>query len=104
MCVCVLKSWSCHDRWQVFRGASKKKRDLLFKLKRSSSFGFNTLWRVNLAANKTIENKYDFKIKGGYKKRSIKIYKGDTSIVVAQVYIFIIMLASMHAVFRYVDK
>ncbi|KAH7667520.1 LURP-one-related protein [Dioscorea alata] len=78
------KSWSCYDRWQVFRGASKKKRDLLFKMKRSSSFGFNTWWRVNLAANKTRENKYDFKIKGGYKKRSIKIYKGDTSIVVAQ--------------------
>ncbi|KAM0948069.1 putative tubby-like protein [Dioscorea sansibarensis] len=78
------KCWSFHDWWQVFRGDSKKKRDLLFKLKKSSVFGFNTKWRVFLASNKTKENKYGFKIKGGYKKRTIKIYKGDTSTVVAQ--------------------
>ncbi|KAM0948067.1 putative tubby-like protein [Dioscorea sansibarensis] len=76
--------WSLHDRWQVFKGDSTNKKDLLFSVKRSSALQIQTKLAVFLADN-TKEDKCDFMIKGEHRKRSIMIYKDDcTSIALAQ--------------------
>ncbi|KAH7667518.1 LURP-one-related protein [Dioscorea alata] len=77
------KFWSAHDRWKAFMGDSTDEKDLLFTVKRSSMFQLRTDLEVFLATN-TNENECDFKIKGEYYKRSSVIYKGNTSMVVAQ--------------------
>ncbi|KAH7667519.1 LURP-one-related protein [Dioscorea alata] len=78
------KSWSLHEEWQVFRGDSTKKKDLLFRVRRSKVFQMHTELEVFLAANSREFAKCDFKIKGKYSKRSTMIYKGDSSTVLAQ--------------------
>ncbi|KAH7667526.1 LURP-one-related protein [Dioscorea alata] len=77
------KSWSLHERWEVFRGDSTNKKDLLFRVKRSSALKIHPKLEVFLADN-TKEEECDFKIKGKYRKRSIMIYKGNKSTVLAQ--------------------
>ncbi|XP_039132075.1 protein LURP-one-related 15-like [Dioscorea cayenensis subsp. rotundata] len=77
------KFWSAHDRWNVFMGDSTNEKDLLFTVKRSSVFQLRTDLEVFLATN-TNKNECDFKVKGEFHKRSSVIYKGNTSVVVAQ--------------------
>lgn len=67
-------------------GDSTNEKDLLFTVKRSSVFQLRTDLEVFLATN-TNKNECDFKVKGEFHKRSSVIYKGNTSVVVAQVYI-----------------
>ncbi|CAL9782916.1 unnamed protein product [Musa acuminata subsp. burmannicoides] len=74
---------SIHDRWQVFKGNSSDPKHLLFSVKRSSALQFKTELDVFLAAN-TKEEVCDFKIKGSFRKRSFTVYKGDSSMVIAQ--------------------
>ncbi|CAL9069931.1 unnamed protein product [Musa banksii] len=74
---------SIHDRWLVFKGNSSDPRHLLFSVKRSSAFQFKTELDVFLAAN-TEEEVCDFKIKGSFRNRSCTVYKGDYSMVIAQ--------------------
>ncbi|PKA65378.1 Protein LURP-one-related 15 [Apostasia shenzhenica] len=72
-----------HDRWQVFAGESTEPKDLLFSLKRTSTFQLHDEWVVFLAAN-TKEEECDFKITGSYRKKNYSIYRGNSSLVVAQ--------------------
>ncbi|XP_009385280.2 protein LURP-one-related 10-like [Musa acuminata AAA Group] len=74
---------SIHDRWLVFKGNSSDPKHLLFSVKRSSAFQFKTELDVFLAANKE-EEVCDFKIKGSFRNRSCTVYKGDYSMVIAQ--------------------
>ncbi|RRT80546.1 hypothetical protein B296_00018466 [Ensete ventricosum] len=74
---------SVHDRWLVFMGNSSDPKHLLFSVKRSSALQFKTELDVFLAAN-TKEEVCDFKIKGSFRKRSCAVYKGDSSMVIAQ--------------------
>lgn len=37
-----MKAWSLHEEWQVFRGDSTKKNDLLFRVRRSKVFQMHT--------------------------------------------------------------
>ncbi|THU56923.1 hypothetical protein C4D60_Mb11t22320 [Musa balbisiana] len=79
----VMQLSSIHDRWQVFKGNSSDPQHLLFSVKRSSALQFKTELDVFLAAN-TEEEVCDFKIKGSFRKRSFTVYKGDSSMVIAQ--------------------
>ncbi|PKA65377.1 Protein LURP-one-related 15 [Apostasia shenzhenica] len=72
-----------HDRWQVFAGESTEPKDLLFSLKRTSTFQLHDEWVVFLAAN-TKEEECDFKITGSYRKKNYSIYRGNSSLAVAQ--------------------
>ncbi|CAD5197275.1 unnamed protein product [Musa acuminata subsp. malaccensis] len=74
---------SIHDRWLVFKGNSSDPKHLLFSVRRSSAFQFKTELDVFLAANKE-EEVCDFKIKGSFRNRSCTVYKGDYSMVIAQ--------------------
>ncbi|CAL9134382.1 unnamed protein product [Musa acuminata var. zebrina] len=75
---------SIHDRWQVFKGNNcSDPRHLLFSVKRSSALQSKTELDVFLAAN-TEEEVCDFKIKGSFRNRSCTVYKGDSSMVIAQ--------------------
>ncbi|CAL9207493.1 unnamed protein product [Musa hybrid cultivar] len=74
---------SVHDRWQVFKGDSSDPKDLLFSVRRSSALQSKTELDVFLAAN-TEEEVCDFKIKGSFRNRSCTVYKGDYSMVIAQ--------------------
>ncbi|KAM0948066.1 hypothetical protein DsansV1_C07g0074391 [Dioscorea sansibarensis] len=77
------KFWSAHDKWKAFMGDSTNEKDLLFTVKRSSALQFRTNLEVFLATN-TNKNECDFRIKGEFRKKSNEIYKGNTSMVVAQ--------------------
>ncbi|CAL9210084.1 unnamed protein product [Musa hybrid cultivar] len=80
----VMQLSSIHDRWQVYKGNnSSDPRHLLFSVKRSSALQFKTELDVFLAAN-TEEEVCDFKIKGSFRNRSCTVYKGDSSMVIAQ--------------------
>ena len=83
----VMQLSSIHDRWQVFKGNSSDPKHMLFSVKRSSALQFKTELDVFLAAN-TKEEVCDFKIKGSFRKRSCTVYKGDSSMVIAQVLTF----------------
>ncbi|CAL9210082.1 unnamed protein product [Musa hybrid cultivar] len=79
----VMQLSSIHDRWQVFKGNSSDPKHMLFSVKRRSALQFKTELDVFLAAN-TKEEVCDFKIKGSFRKRSCTVYKGDSSMVIAQ--------------------
>ncbi|XP_042514415.1 protein LURP-one-related 15-like [Macadamia integrifolia] len=72
----LVKMFSAHGRWEVFRGDSPDSKNLLFNAKTTSLFQFMTKLDVFLAAN-TMEGVSDFKVKGSWSERSCKIYVGD---------------------------
>ncbi|CAA7389305.1 unnamed protein product [Spirodela intermedia] len=76
------KVLTVHKRWKVFRGDSTDDSDLLFSVKKSSLLQLKTKLDVFLAAKK--EDVCDFSVKGSYFERSCTIYKGDSSVIVAQ--------------------
>lgn len=85
--VSSLQIISLHRRWEVYRGDSKESKDLLFTVKKSSLLQFKTELDVFLASN-TSESNCDFKVKGSWLERSCSIYAGNTSTVIAQVFLF----------------
>lgn len=75
---------SIRKKWEVFKGESTDKKDLLFSTKKSSLIQFKTELDVFLASN-TSKKVCDFKIKGSYLERSCSIFLGETSTIIAQV-------------------
>lgn len=74
------KNW-----WQVFAGDSTEKKDLIFRMKRSTCvLQSNEEWLVYLAANTTKE-KFNFKMIGNRRKMNYTIYSADSNFVVAQI-------------------
>ncbi|XP_047307407.1 protein LURP-one-related 15-like [Impatiens glandulifera] len=69
------KIMTMHARWQIFRGDSTNKKDLIFTAKTSSWLQFKTKLNVFLAYNKK-EKVSDFRLEGSYSKGSCKIYVG----------------------------
>jgi hypothetical protein len=97
---------SSHGRWKVFRGDSTTSGDLLFSAKRSSMFQFKTTLHVFLA-NNTREDVCDFKVKATFAERSCVIYAGDSSTIVAQVRLTLILLTisqPFRKIYIYVSK
>ncbi|XP_047306442.1 protein LURP-one-related 15-like [Impatiens glandulifera] len=64
-----------HSRWQVFKGNSHDKNDLLFTAVTSSCLQFKVKLNVFLAKN-VKEEEPDFKLKGSFSKGSCIIYTG----------------------------
>ncbi|KAG1338992.1 putative TOM1-like protein 7 [Cocos nucifera] len=77
------KVLSRHGQWQVFGGDSFDHEDLLFTVERTKAVQVKSKLNVFLASN-TSKDVCDFTIDGSFFKRSCKIYKGDSSMVIAQ--------------------
>ncbi|MCL7033665.1 hypothetical protein MKW94_009040 [Papaver nudicaule] len=76
------KLWSCHKRWQVYRGDSSDSINLLFSVKKSSVFQLMTSLHVFLASN-TAEKVCDFKIKGN-SWDEFAVYQGNSNNIIAK--------------------
>ncbi|MCL7021518.1 hypothetical protein MKW94_005520 [Papaver nudicaule] len=79
------KIFTCHRRWQVYRGDSSDSKNLLFSVKKSKLLQIKTKLHVFLASN-TAEEVCDFKIKGSYYERSCVICHGDSKNIIAQMH------------------
>lgn len=79
-----LKVMDPHGTWQVFDGDSFDPKDLLFTVKRPNIVQLKCKLNVFLASN-TSKDVWDFTMKGSFFTRSCKVYKGDSSMVIAQV-------------------
>ncbi|XP_023737771.1 protein LURP-one-related 10 [Lactuca sativa] len=79
------KIMSEHDRWNVFRGDSKSKSDMVFTTKTAHVFQSKTNVHVFLANKTGSKDVCDFKITGSWSKKNCTIYMGDTSTTIAQV-------------------
>ncbi|KAL4568198.1 hypothetical protein LXL04_023805 [Taraxacum kok-saghyz] len=77
---------SGHKRWNVFRGDSKSKSDIIFSTKTFHMIQFKTSVDVFLTNKVGGKNVYDFKIKGSWSNRNCTINMGDTSGTIAQMY------------------
>ncbi|KAI3781396.1 hypothetical protein L2E82_11410 [Cichorium intybus] len=75
-----------HDRWNIFRGDSKSKSDIIFTTKTPHMIQFKTCVHVFLANKTSSKGVCDFKIQGSWSKRNCTIFKGDTSTTIAQMY------------------
>ncbi|CAH1450598.1 unnamed protein product [Lactuca virosa] len=73
-----------HHRWNVFRGDSKSKSDIIFSAKTPNMIQIKTSVHVFLANKTGSNNVCDFKIKGSWSKRNCSIYVGDTLTPIAQ--------------------
>nr|KAJ0207920.1 hypothetical protein LSAT_V11C500263000 [Lactuca sativa] len=82
------KIMSEHDRWNVFRGNSKSKSDMIFTTQSAHMIQFKTNVQVFLAKKTGKKNVCDFKINGSWTNRNCTIYMGDTSTPIAQVTIY----------------
>ncbi|KAL7590293.1 hypothetical protein Lser_V15G39667 [Lactuca serriola] len=78
------KIMSEHDRWNVFRGDSKSKSDMVFTTKTPHVIQSKTNVHVFLANKTSSKDVCDFKIKGSWSKRNCTISMGDTSTTIAQ--------------------
>ncbi|RDX90137.1 Protein LURP-one-related 15, partial [Mucuna pruriens] len=76
------KRMTAHNRWQVFRGKSDQKHDLLFSVKRPYVFHRNTKLDVFLATNSE-ENVCDFKVES-FSDGSCAFYAIQSGNIVAQ--------------------
>ncbi|KAL4572573.1 hypothetical protein LXL04_019353 [Taraxacum kok-saghyz] len=78
------KIMSLHHRWDVFKGDSKSKSDMIFSTKAPDIFCSKSIHVLlaNKASNKDV---CDYKIKGRWSERDCTISMGDTSITIAQV-------------------
>ncbi|KAL7590292.1 hypothetical protein Lser_V15G39666 [Lactuca serriola] len=79
------KIMSEHDRWNVFRGDSKSKSDMVFTTKTPHVFQSKTNVHVFLANKTGSKDVCDFKITGSWSKKNCTIYMGETSTTIAQV-------------------
>ncbi|CAH9061542.1 unnamed protein product [Cuscuta europaea] len=83
--------FSLHSRWKVFRGKSTDPKDLLFRLKKSSLFGFKTKLNIYLAAN-TKEEVCNFYMDGSWSRKSCMVHAhgggggGESSAIIAQMH------------------
>ena len=77
-----------HDRWNVFRGDSKSKSDMVFTTKTAHVFQSKTNVHVFLANKTGSKDVCDFKITGSWSKKNCTIYMGETSTTIAQVISF----------------
>ncbi|XP_047306439.1 protein LURP-one-related 15-like [Impatiens glandulifera] len=79
-----------HSRWQVFRGDSHDKKDLLFTTVTSSCLQFKIKLNVFLVKNEK-EEEPDFRLKGSFSKGSCIIYTGhgNSKSIIAQVIVVI---------------
>ncbi|KAI3781385.1 hypothetical protein L2E82_11398 [Cichorium intybus] len=80
------KLMSEHKRWNVFRGESKSKSDIIFSTKTPHMIQSKTSVHVFLANKTSSKDVCDFKIKGSWSKRNCTFYIGDTSATIAQMY------------------
>ncbi|XP_047306437.1 protein LURP-one-related 15-like [Impatiens glandulifera] len=80
------KMRTIHSRWQVFRGDSHDKKDLLFTTVTTSCLQFEIKLNVFLANNER-EEKSDFRLKGSFFKGSCIVYTGhgNSKSIIAQV-------------------
>ncbi|CAH1426509.1 unnamed protein product [Lactuca virosa] len=78
------KIMSEHDRWNVFRGNSKSKSDMIFTTQSPHMIQFKTSVQVFLANKTNKKNVCDFKINGSWTNRNCTINMGDTSTPIAQ--------------------
>ncbi|XP_047306441.1 protein LURP-one-related 15-like [Impatiens glandulifera] len=80
------KMRTIHSRWEVFRGDSHDKNDLLFTAVTSSCLQFKVKLNVFLAKNEK-EEEPDFRLKGCFFKESCIIYTGHdkSKTIIAQV-------------------
>ncbi|CAH9101147.1 unnamed protein product [Cuscuta epithymum] len=83
--------FSLHSKWKVFSGKSTDPKDLLFRLKKASLFGFKTKLNVYLAAN-TKEEVCDFYMDGSWSRKSCMVHANgggggsESSAIVAQMH------------------
>ncbi|KAI3781397.1 hypothetical protein L2E82_11411 [Cichorium intybus] len=80
------KIMSEHDRWNVFRGDSKSKSDMIFSTKTAHMIQFKTCVHVFLENKISSKDVCDFKIQGSWSKRNCTIFMGDTSTTIAQMH------------------
>ncbi|XP_015077472.1 protein LURP-one-related 14-like [Solanum pennellii] len=73
------KTLSWRNTWKVYRAESSDINDLLYTVKRSSTFQMKMQLDVFLASNINGEL-CDFHVKGSFTNQSFKVYKGDTLI------------------------
>ncbi|CAI9298918.1 unnamed protein product [Lactuca saligna] len=78
------KIMSEHDRWNVFRGNSKSKSEMIFTTKTPDMMQSMTNVHVHLANKTRSKDVCDFKMTGNWSKRNCTIYMGDTSTTIAQ--------------------
>ncbi|KAF7075507.1 hypothetical protein CFC21_080281 [Triticum aestivum] len=72
-----------HHGWQVFRGESFDPNNLAFTVEPDKRFQINATMKLFLAANST-RQRCDYRVQGSFLTKSLKVYKGDSSQVVAQ--------------------
>ena len=77
-----MQFWTAHGRWEVFKGDSQNRRDLIFTAKKHSIVNRQTNLDVFLAKN-TAEKVPDFKVEGSFSGKSYTIYAGE--VIIAQV-------------------
>ncbi|XP_038981081.1 protein LURP-one-related 15-like [Phoenix dactylifera] len=77
------KVLNAHGQWQVFIGGSFDPKDLLFTVEKTKIVQFKSKLNIFLASN-TGKDVCDFTIEGTFLTRSCKVYKGDSSMVIAQ--------------------
>ncbi|KAL7590291.1 hypothetical protein Lser_V15G39665 [Lactuca serriola] len=86
ICMIREKIMSEHNRWNVFRGDSKSKSDIIFSTKTPGMIQSKTSVHVFLANKVSSKDVCDFKIKGSWSKKTCAVYIGDTSTTIAQMY------------------
>ncbi|KAJ3676480.1 hypothetical protein LUZ60_003892 [Juncus effusus] len=77
------KIWSKNGEWKVFKGKSFEENDLILTVEKTKKFQLKIELNVYLASNTTREV-CDYRIEGNYFKRTVEIFKGDSSDIVAQ--------------------
>ncbi|KAI3514978.1 hypothetical protein L1887_13726 [Cichorium endivia] len=80
------KIMSEHDRWNIFRGDSTSKTDMIFSTKSAHIIQFKTCVHVFMANKTSSKGVCDFKIQGSWSKRNCTIFIGDTSTTIAQMH------------------
>jgi hypothetical protein len=71
-------------RWEVFRGDSTSRRNLLFAAVKSSAFQIRTKIYVFLAGNAAGEEAPDFLIRGSYYDGACTVCRGSSDAAIAQ--------------------
>ncbi|XP_066385799.1 protein LURP-one-related 15-like [Miscanthus floridulus] len=72
-------------RWEVFRGDSTSRRNLLFAAVKSSAFQIRTKIYVFLAGNAAGEEAPDFVIRGSYCDGACTVCRGTSDAAIAQI-------------------
>lgn len=75
---------SSHHGWEVFRGERFEANGLVFTVEQVKRFQISATMKLFLATNSE-KQECDYRIEGSFLTRSLKVYKGDSSQVVAGV-------------------